>query len=242
MSSLEVLNLIDQKTEFMDSLRIVADMGCGRGADSYWWSTRTSPEGKDRNLIVFAVDQMMQLDNHYRHKNIKFIRESFTSTTIAKNKVDVLWCYNAFQYATDPVKTLRHWWDIMSPDGLLYIGIPQNNYIDDLSRWQMITESGCYWPHNITSLIYLLAANGFDCNDGFFRQQRHDKMIHLCAYKSPYAPMTLDQANLYQLDEMKLLPPSISNCVKKFGAIRHEHLHLRWLDGNVYDLAIESMP
>jgi hypothetical protein len=67
-------------------------------------------------------------------------------------------------------------------------------------------------------------------------------MIHVCAYKSPIKPMALDEATLYHLDELKLLPPTISNCIQKYGAIRHEFLKLEWLDGTISDLAIESIP
>jgi len=242
MNSIDVLNLLDQKTEFMDSLSVVADMGCGKGQDSFWWSTRKDVDDKPRNLFVFSVDRLLQIDNHYRHKNLRFVKEDYSNTTIAKNRVDTVWAYNSFQFSTNPVKTLRHWWDIMNTNGLLSISIPQTNYIDDLSRWQMTNPSGVLWPHNMCSLIYLLAACGFDCAEGHFRQKRHEDMIHLMAYKSEFRPMDLEDASLYLLDEMKLLPPSASACVKKFGMLRHEFLHLEWLDGTICDLAIESIP
>lgn len=242
MSSAETLALFDQRTEFMDSLSIIADMGCGKGHDAAAWADKIDEDGKSRNLIVFAVDKILQMDNHYRRRNIRLVKEDFSDTTIAKNKIDVLWCYNAFQYATDPVKTLRHWWDIMSENGLLYIAIPQSNYIDDLSRWQMINPSGCFWPHNISSLIYLLATCGFDCKEGHFKQRRHEQMIHLCAYKSPHKPLQLEDASLYKLDELGLLPDTISKCIQKYGSIRHEFLRLEWIDKTISDLAIESIP
>jgi SAM-dependent methyltransferase len=242
MSSIETLSLLDQRIDFMDSLSVIADMGCGKGTDSAAWADRIDENGKTRKLFIFAVDKVLQLDNHNRRPNVRVVKEDFSETTIAKNKVDVLWCYNSFQYSTDPVKTLRHWYDIMNENGLLYIAIPQSNYIDDLSRWQMINQNGCFWPHNIASLIYLLAACGFDCKDGHFKQRRHEQMIHLCAYKSPHKPMQLDDANLYKLDELKLLPPTISKCIEKYGAIRHEFLQLEWFDGTISDLAIESIP
>lgn len=242
MSAMETLMLLDAREDFMSSLGIIADMGCGKGEHSAWWADRKDENGKSRKLVIFAVDKVLRLDNHNRRPNVRFIKEDFSDTTIAKGKVDVLWCYDSFQFATNPVKTLRHWWDIMSPDGLLYIAIPQMNYIDDLSRWQMTNPTGCFWPHNMASLIYLLAANGFDCHDGHFKQRRHDPLIHLCAYKSQCKPMDLDKASLYDLNDMKVLPKSVSDCVQKFGAIRQEHLILPWLDGSLSDLSIESIP
>lgn len=242
MSSVETFSLLSQRTDFMDSLSVIADMGCGKGADSALWADNVDENGKPRNLFVFALDKKIQIDNHNRRSNIKIVKEDYSNTTIAKEKVDVLWCYNSFQYATDPVKTLRHWWDIMNEDGLLYIAIPQSNYIDDLSRWQMINSSGCFWPHNIVSLIYLLAACGFDCNGGHFKQRRHEQMLHFCAYRSSNKPMNLADASLYTLNEMHMLPKSISKCIEKYGSIRHEFLILPWLDGSLSDLAIESIP
>ncbi len=242
MSSIETIALLDTKVEFMDSLSVIADMGCGKGADSAAWADRLDSNGRPRKLFIFAVDKVLQLDNHNRRPNLRPVKEDFSHTTIAKNKVDVLWAYNSFQYATDPVKTLKHWHDIMSLNGLLYIAIPQSNYIDDLSRWQMINQNGCFWPHNIVSLIYLLAACGFDCREGHFKQRRHENMIHLCVYKSNHKPMNLESASLYLLDEMKLLPHTISKCIEKYGSIRHEFLQLEWLDGTISDLAIESIP
>lgn len=242
MSSIETLNLLNMRTDFMDSLSVIADMGCGKGNDAVAWADLVEENGRPRKLFVFAVDKTIQMDNHNRRPNIRVVKEDFSNTTIAKNKVDVLWCYNSFQYATDPVKTLRHWYNIMNENALLYIAIPQSNYIDDLSRWQMINPSGCFWPHNIVSLIYLLAACGFDCKDGHFKQRRHENMIHLCAYKSPHKPMNLEDASLYHLDELQLLPSSISKCVQKFGAIKHEFLLLEWIDKTISDLSIESIP
>lgn len=242
MSSAETLALLDMRTDFMDSLSIIADMGCGKGADASAWADCVDEDGKSRNLFVFAVDKILQIDNHNRRQNVRIVKEDYSNTTIAKNKVDVLWCYDSFQYATEPVKTLRHWWEIMNENGLLYIAIPQTNYIDDLSRWQMINKNGCLWSHNISSLIYLLAACGFDCKDGHFKQRRHEQMLHLCVYKSPNKPLNLNDANLYTLNDMNMLPDSISKCVEKYGAIRHEYLQLTWLDGSISDLAIESVP
>ena len=242
MSSLETLSLLDQKTEFMDSLSVVADMGCGKGNDAAAWADLKDENGKPRKLFVFAVDKILQIDNHNRRQNVRTVKEDFSATTIAKNKVDVLWSYNSFQYSTNPVKTLKHWHNIMNENGLLYIAIPQSNYIDDLSRWQMINHNGVFWPHNISSLIYLLAACGFDCREGHFKQRRHEQMIHLCAYKSQFKSFELDDANLYMLDEAKLLPLTISKCIQKYGSIRHEFLKLEWLDGTISDLAIESIP
>ncbi len=242
MSSAETLMLLNQRTDFMDSLSVIADMGCGKGTDAAAWADLVEENDRPRKLFVFAVDKILQIDNHNRRSNIRTVKEDFSNTTIAKNKVDVLWCYNSFQYATDPVKTLRHWYGIMNENALLYIAIPQSNYIDDLSRWQMINSNGCFWPHNIASLIYLLAACGFDCKDGHFKQRRHEQMIHFCVYKSPHVPMQLDDASLYLLDEKKLLPHTISKCIQKFGAMRHEFLQLEWLDGTISDLAIESVP
>lgn len=38
--SLQTLNLIANYDDFMDSIRVIADMGCGSGADINWWAIK----------------------------------------------------------------------------------------------------------------------------------------------------------------------------------------------------------
>ena len=42
--SLEVLNLLYGYDSFLDNLKVIADMGCGRGYDAQWWAQLTTRE------------------------------------------------------------------------------------------------------------------------------------------------------------------------------------------------------
>ena len=38
--SLGILNLLPEYDTFLDSLTVIADMGCGAGLDARWWKQR----------------------------------------------------------------------------------------------------------------------------------------------------------------------------------------------------------
>ena len=56
--SLKVLNQLYEYDSFMDSLKNVADMGCGTGEDINWWATLTTRDDppEPHNYNCFAVD------------------------------------------------------------------------------------------------------------------------------------------------------------------------------------------
>lgn len=240
--SFEVLETLCNYNDFMRQLEVIADMGSGAGHHSKWWASMRDEDDKPLNYQILAVDNDVQLDNRNRMKNVRQIRQDFSATSIQENKVDVIWCHNSFQYAIDPFATLTHWHKILTPSGMLIISIPQFNYIDDLSRWQMYQPSGCYYSWNIVTLIQALAVSGFDCRDGFFRQRRHDQFIWAAVYKSQHAPMDRATTTWYDLAEKNLLPVTAQACVEKIGMVRQEFLTVEWLDHNRYDLAVESLP
>jgi len=228
--------------EFMDQLEIIADMGSGKGEHSHWWATRTKQDNTPRRYTVVAIDDKVQLDNRHRASNIRQVRKDFSETGLQKNKVDLIWCYDTFQFATRPFDTLKHWWEIMREDAMLVLGIPQTTFIDDLARWQVYQPAGCYYSWNMVSLIHALAVSGFDCREGFLRQRRHDPMLWAAVYKSKHPPMDLASTNWYDLMEKKLLPTTADDCVMKIGFLRQEFLTVEWLDRQRYDLAVEMMP
>jgi ubiquinone/menaquinone biosynthesis C-methylase UbiE len=57
--SLKILNQLREYDSFLDSLKTIADMGCGTGEDIEWWATlmtRDDPP-KPYNYKCFAVDR-----------------------------------------------------------------------------------------------------------------------------------------------------------------------------------------
>ena len=240
--SQEVLMQLELYEEFMDQLEIVADMGSGKGEHSHWWATRTKPDKTPRRFTVVAIDDKSAMENKFRQNNIRQVRKDFSETGLQKNKVDLIWSYDSFQYAVDPFKTLRHWHDIMREDAMLVMAVPQTTFIDDLARWQVYQHPGCYYSWNMVSLIHALAVCGFDCREGFLRQKRHDPMLWAAVYKSKHGPMDLASTTWYDLMEKKLLPVTADDCVMKIGFLRQEFLTVEWLDRQRYDLAVEMMP
>jgi len=239
----QVLDMLVNYDEFMSQLDVIADMGSGAGHHSKWWATREVVEGnKNRKYTVLAIDDKVALDNKNRLPNIRQIRKDWDATGVQKNKVDLIWCYNSFQQSIDPFNTLRHWHSIMQENGMLILAIPQNNYIDDLSRWQVELKPDCYYSYNMVTLIRMLATSGFDCREGFLRQRRHDPYIWAAVYKSKHEPMDRRSTTWYDLMEKKLLPVSADNCVLKYGYLKQEFLVLEWLDRQRHDLAVEMLP
>ena len=87
--SLEVLNKLVEYDSFLDSLTVVADMGCGAGLDSKWWAeltTRDEPP-EPRNYIVYAVDQNTdQIESDVlKTKNVIPIQGNFEKFIISKD-------------------------------------------------------------------------------------------------------------------------------------------------------------
>ena len=62
--SRETLDVLYGYDSFLDSLEVVADMGCGSGLDINWWATletRDDPP-EPRNYVCYAVDKKIQID------------------------------------------------------------------------------------------------------------------------------------------------------------------------------------
>ena len=57
--SLKILNTLREYDTFLESLTVVADMGCGTGLDAEWFATLTTRDENPEplNYIVYAVDQ-----------------------------------------------------------------------------------------------------------------------------------------------------------------------------------------
>ena len=107
LHSKSVLTLIDQHEDFLDSIETVADFGCGAGIDLQWWATLETHDEtpKPRNLICYGVDIT---DQHWglEHERITFIKADFERKVLPR-KVDIIWCHDAFQYAVNPLNTLK---------------------------------------------------------------------------------------------------------------------------------------
>lgn len=237
------LELLGQHDDFMHNLNHVLVFENDRGQDSAWWADYQKDKTHSKSLGDFAVSVIANrvVSNEHKRKNLTQLKATVDHIPLKDNSVDFIWSVNALNRSAVPYATLLEWNRVLKHNGMLCVCVPQTAFIDDLSRWQIWSESGSFYHWSMISLIHCLAINGFDCHDGHQKQERHNPWIWAAAYKSEHAPMS-PYTTWYELAEKKLLPESLENCVYQFGYARHEFLKVEWFDHSIRDLAIESMP
>jgi SAM-dependent methyltransferase len=223
--------MLYQYDTFLDSIKLIADMGCGPGLDVEWWATlmtRDDPP-EPHNYTVYAVDRnIKQIEPEILvNKNIIPIEGDFEQRLIPR-EVDLIWSHDSFQYAVNPIGTLRTWNETMNVNGMLVLNVPlAQTYSYD--RIQTRSFSGCYYNHNICTLMYMLAVNGFDCRDCYVYTAANYGWIHLAVYKS-MAPMDPASTTWFDLADKNLVNDSVMASLNKYGHVRQEELIFTWLD------------
>jgi SAM-dependent methyltransferase len=230
--SLNILKLLYEYDDFMDSLTVIADMGCGSGLDTEWWATlmdRQEPP-EPHNYLCYAVDRdITRIDPEIlKLGNIKAIQGNFEERVIPR-QVDLMWCHDAFQYAIDPLKTLKVWNETMNVNGMLVLSIPMH---ESYQYNRMVTRSmsGSFYHYNLCNLMYMLAVNGFDCRDCFFHVEENSPWLYAAVYKSDVQPMNPLTTSWFDLAEKRLVNDSVIGCLNKYGHVRQEELIFTWLD------------
>lgn len=235
--SLQTLNWLYEHDDFMASIDTVLDIGCGnQGLDLEWWATRTTrDETPDPlNINCTGLDLVSELAVAKKYSNITYQVNDFEEVifTPKKKKYDVLWCHDAFQYAINPLNTLKLWRNIASPGAMLVLILPQTTNIH-YRKLSFVQHDSCYYHHSIVSLIHMLAVNGWDCASGFFKKDANDPWLHAAVYKSEHEPMNYKTTSWYQLADLGLLPKSAVESVQRHGFLKQEDLVLPWLDKNL---------
>lgn len=230
-----ILDLIYGYDSFLDSLSVVADFGCGQGLDVEWWATlmtRDDPP-EPRNYLVYGVDRdTSRVEDHIRKlPNVKIIQGDFEQNVIPR-QCDLLWSHDSFQYATNPLATLKAWNMQMNVNGMLVMSLPQNVHYE-YNRWQNNSYSGVYYNHNIVSLIYMLAVSGFDCRDAYFYKNTNDPWLYVAVYKSG-APMDPKTTTWHDLAEKQLINDSAIASLNRYNYVKQEDLVTVWLDKDFY--------
>lgn len=233
--SLTILHQLYEYDSFLDSLKHIADMGCGTGEDIAWWATLTTRDDPPipHNYNCFAVDRdprkLAQVPNL---PNIHKINKDFNQFCLPV-PVDLMFSHDSLQFSPNPLATLRQWNEMMNVNAMLVLAIPQHSGVE-YNRYYSRTYSGCYYHYTPTNLIYMLAVNGFDCRDAYLLKQFNDPWIHMAVYKSDRAP--LDPANTGWLDlvDKNILHPSIENSIVRNGYLRQEDIVMPWLDRENY--------
>jgi SAM-dependent methyltransferase len=232
----QVLSEIRNYDSFLDSLRTIADMGCGVGNEVYWWATLATRDDPPvpYNYNCFAVDndpnKLSQIPNI---SNIRKINSDFSAPAIIPVSVDLMFAHDSLQYSHNPLATLRNWNDLMTENGMLVLSVPQSNGVE-YNRYYSRTYSYCYFNYTPTSLIYMLAVNGFDCRDAYLLKKFQDPWIDIAVYKSDVKPMDPATTSWNDLVEAGLLHPTIVNSINRHGHLRQEEIVMPWLDRENY--------
>jgi SAM-dependent methyltransferase len=227
-----VLNTLYQYDDFMESIKSIVDLGCGSGLDLEWWATASTRDDSPvpLNISCLGIDVIDTPAVARKYSNATYQQVDFeTEFQPQKTNFDILWCNDAFQYCLNPMSTLGRWRKIAATGAMIVLIVPQTTNFKQKQQ-QFFQPSGCYYHHTMISLIHMLATTGWDCRNGFFLPFRDESWNCAVAYKSEHEPLDPKTTTWYQLDELGLLPESVSKSVKAHGyPVQHELL-LPWLD------------
>lgn len=233
--ALKVLNQLREYDSFLDSLHTIVDMGCGSGEDITWWATLESRDDPPvpYNYNCFAIDRDENKLSHVPDLiNIHKIKKDFNARCIPV-EADLLWAHDSLQYSTNPIETLKIWNEQMNVDAMLILSIPQHSGVAD-NKYYSRTHSGCFYNFTPTSLIYMLAVNGFDCKDAYLLKEFNDPWIHIAVYKSAIPPMDATTTTWFDLIDKGLLNSTVVDSINSHGYLRQEDILYPWLDKENY--------
>ena len=236
--SLEVLELLREHDTFIESITTMADMGCGAGLDLQWWAnleTRDEEGSIPLDITCWGVDKDISGCQIEDHKRITLLDGNFEKRVLSRN-VDVIWCHDAFQYAINPLSTLKLFNEQMVTNGMLYIGMPLLSW-RHLNRWHITGSSFQFYNHTFLSMVYMLAVNGFDCKDAYFRKRENDPWLHCAVFKTDKKPMDPASTSWHDLVDLGLIHDSLSSSIQINGFPRLEDALYPWLDKDLHRIA-----
>ena len=230
-----ILGCLREYDSFLDSLKYIADLGCGTGEDITWWATLMTRDNPPEpyNYTCWAVDndatKLAQISDLPRlHK----LQGDFTVRCLP-GEADLIFAHDVLQYSHNPLETLKLWNEQMNVNGMLVLSVPMHTGVE-YNRFYSRSYSGCYYNFTPASLIYMLAVNGFDTRDAYMLKQFNDPWINMAVYKSDIAPKDPANTSWFDLMDTGLLHPSVINSLNKFGHVRQEELLYPWLDKENY--------
>jgi trans-aconitate methyltransferase len=233
--SLQFLNMLYEYDDFMDSLEVIVDMGCGSGQDLDWWATLEDREDppEPHNYVCYGVDlDVTRVDPAtVQLPNVKLISGNFEHQLLPRS-VDFVWCHDSFQYVVNPLQTLAVWNRNMNANAMLALSLPLHQS-HQYNRMVTRSYNGCFHHYNICNLMYMLATSGFDCRDCFFQMEENVDWLNIAVYKTmePLDPAT---TTWYHLAELGLVNDSVIQSLNRYGHVRQEELLFNWLDRNFY--------
>ena len=226
--SLQILDLMYEYDDFMESVGTVVDLGSGNKLlDLEWWTTRTTRDEQPMPLGIKGTAVDLNVPDR-QIKNVTFSKVDIQSFNRVKRPFDVLWCHDTLQYLESPYQALSSWRGIASKDAMLVISVPQTTNIK-FNIQEFNLPPGHLYHYTMISLIYLLAVNGWDCASGFFKKEINDNWLHAIVYKSEIEPLA-PGTSWYELSETGLLPETAEKSILNHGFIRQQDLVIPWLD------------
>ena len=221
----------------MESIGTVLDIGHGNGHDLNWWATRTIDidDKTPLNIKCTGIDIDDTFDSKYTHHNITTVKDNFEDSKLKHNQFDVIYAHNVLQYVVNPLQTLGHWWDLARDNAMLVIAVPSSTFI----QYNTIIadqHSHDYYHWSLVSLIHHLAVNGWDCKDGFFKQERNSPWIYAVAYKQPnFKKLDYRTTTWFDLAEQELLPETAVDSLNQWNFVRQQDLKVMWLNKQIFD-------
>jgi SAM-dependent methyltransferase len=232
--SLRTLNLLAQYQDFLMSIDTMCDMGCGSGKDLEWWATLSVLDDNDDpvplNIKCTGVDLANSLPMARNYSNIDYTKQDFETMVLPQDQpFDLLWSHDSFQYAVNPVGTLKNWNSLLDVGGMLVLVVP--TYMSCPIRAPEFSQLDYqYHNHTIPGLMHMLAVNGFEV--AFVKKD--DMWINIVAYKTEIEPMDPKTTRWYHLAELELLPKTVIECIDSYGYVRQDKLVLEWLDRSLH--------
>ena len=232
--SMYVLGLLREHDTFMESISSVADVGAGQCLDTLWWANATTRDEPRESLDLkcYAVDRQPMTIDFEPPKNFTYIQRDFEKPCLPTS-VDVIWCHDAFQYALNPLKTLGVFNQQMNTNGMLYLGIPVLTH-HVYGKWQSVAQNYQYYNHTFLNLVYMLAINGFDVKDAYFRKAIDDPWLHAAVFKVSDELLDPATTSWFELAERGLLHDSLVQSIRQFGLVRQQDALYTWLDKALY--------
>jgi SAM-dependent methyltransferase len=229
-----LFSYLEDYDDLMDSVTMIADMGCGPGNDIFHFANLKTPEGTSRNIKCLGIDKDIKQFRPGTPRNLKLIQADFETVKLPQN-ADIIWSFDALSYTPSPLTALRNFANNLHDSGMLFITVPQYTSIVD-NRLITVCLDNTLHDFNICNLIYMLALAGFDTQDGFYYKQPNIPFITAAVYKSEAGPLDTT-TNWYNLMEQGLLPRFVAECVNAFGYPIAQKIILKWLDGRLIDFS-----
>lgn len=230
--SLQVLDALYQYDDFMQSIDYLVDLGCGAGEDLLWWGTATTRDDVPvpLNIKCVGIDQHENLPCVKPYANVNYRCADFEQPIkFPEQGFDVLWCFDSFQYAINPLNTLKNWWSMASAGAMLCVSVPQTTNFSN-KRSLIHQKNSQYYHYTLVNLIHMLAISGWDCKSGFFLKKFDSEWIHAVVYKHDDGGFDPRTTTWYELAECNRLPESAEKIVMAHGYLKQEDLILPWLD------------